>query len=169
MRVYEGCVAITLNVNGEKRNVCVRPADTLLYALRNELGLTGAKPGCENGDCGACTVIMDGWPVKSCLVLAVEAEGRDILTVEGLNNTPLQQAFIEHNAFQCGYCTSGFLMVSYALMNHLPDANEYEMETWLESNLCRCTCYAEIREALEALMPSAARPARDQIRKEHTL
>ena len=101
---------------------------------------------------------MDGWPVKSCLVLAVEAEGHAILTVEGLKDTPLQQAFIDHHAFQCGYCTSGFLMASYALMQHLPNASEYDMETWLQSNLCRCTSYAEIRAALQALTPSTAQP-----------
>lgn len=155
----EGICNIALNVNGETRKATVRPSDTLLTILREQLGLTGAKPGCENGDCGACTVVMDGWPVKSCLVLAVEAEGREIITVEGLQNTPLQKAFIDHHAFQCGYCTSGFLMVSYALMNHLPQANEYQMEEWLESNLCRCTSYAEIRSALQALMPSTAQPA----------
>lgn len=158
MILREGLCNIELTVNGEPRPVCVRPSDTLLYALREQLGLTGAKPGCENGDCGTCTVVMDGWPVKSCLVLAVEAEGHAILTVEGLKDTPLQQAFIDHHAFQCGYCTSGFLMASYALMQHLPNASEYDMETWLQSNLCRCTSYAEIRAALQALTPSTAQP-----------
>lgn len=156
----EGISSITLTVNGEQCTVSVRPCDTLLYTLREQLGLTGAKPGCENGDCGACTVVMDGWPIKSCLVLAVECEGHEILTVEGLQNTPLQQAFIDHHAFQCGYCTSGFLMASFALLNHLPQANEYEMEAWLQSNLCRCTSYAEIRSALQALMASTACPAK---------
>ena len=131
----------------------------LLDVLRDQLGLTGAKPGCRNGDCGTCTMVMDGWPVKSCLVLAVEAEGRDILTVEGLRDTPLQQAFIDCHAFQCGYCTSGFLMASYALMCRHPDADEYEMECWLESNLCRCTSYSEIREALRSVMPGTGNPA----------
>lgn len=158
MLIREGTVAIELNVNGECRTVCVRACDTLLYALREQLGLTGAKPGCENGDCGACTVLVDGWPVKSCLMLAAEAEGHEILTVEGLKNTPLQQAFIDSNAFQCGYCTSGFLMVSYSLMKNLPQADEYQMESWLESNLCRCTSYAEIRNALATVMPSTAKP-----------
>lgn len=158
MTIHSGTCVIELNVNGRICPVMARPSDLLLDVLRQQLGLTGAKPGCKNGDCGACTVVMDGWPVKSCLVLAVEAEGHEILTVEGLKNTPLQQAFIDHHAFQCGYCTSGFLMASFALMNRKPDANEYEMESWLESNLCRCTSYAEIREALLALMPGTGRP-----------
>lgn len=156
MLICEGICHLELNINGEIREADVRPCDTLLQVLRAQLGLTGAKPGCENGDCGACTVVMDGWPVKSCLVLAVEAVGHAITTVEGLKNMPLQQAFIDHQAFQCGYCTSGFLMVCYALMNHLPSANQYEMESWLESNICRCTSYAEIRSAMESLIPSAA-------------
>lgn len=156
MIVREGLCPITLNVNGEERAAAVRPCDTLLYVLREQLGLTGAKPGCENGDCGACTVSVDGLPVKSCLMLAVEAEGRDILTVEGLKDTPLQQAFIDKEAFQCGYCTSGFLMAAYTLMRHLPEADEYQMESWLESNICRCTSYSEIREALKAVMPTTA-------------
>ncbi len=159
MKTYSGISEIALNINGETRRLSVRPSDTLLYALRENLGLTGAKPSCENGDCGACTVVMDGLPVKSCLTLAVECEGRSILTVEGLENTPLQRAFIENKAFQCGYCTSGFLMASYALLNNIPDANERQMETWLESNLCRCTSYSEIRAALRELAPSTATPA----------
>lgn len=159
MITREGLCAITLNVNGQERPVTVRPCDTLLYALREGLGLTGAKPGCENGDCGACTVVVDGWPVKSCLMLAVEAEGRQITTVEGIQGTPLQQAFIDREAFQCGYCTSGFLMAAYALMQRLPQADEYQMESWLESNICRCTSYAEIREALKQVMPTTAIPS----------
>ena len=159
MIVHKKMSAIELRVNGESHTVLVRPADLLLDVLRDQLGLTGAKPGCRNGDCGTCTVVMDGWPVKSCLLLAVEAEGRDILTVEGLRDTPLQQAFIDCHAFQCGYCTSGFLMASYALMCRHPDADEYEMECWLESNLCRCTSYSEIREALRSVMPGTGNPA----------
>ncbi len=158
MKTYAGMCDITLNVNGEKRRLSVMPSDTLLHALREKLGLTGAKPGCENGDCGACTVVIDGLPIKSCLTLAVECEGKEILTVEGLENTPLQRAFIENKAFQCGYCTSGFLMASYALMKNVPNANERQMETWLQSNLCRCTSYSEIRKALRFLMPSTAVP-----------
>ncbi|MHB1314086.1 MAG: (2Fe-2S)-binding protein [Christensenellales bacterium] len=150
---YEGKVMVNLNVNGEKRTVSVRPADILLDVLRDQLGLTGAKPGCRNGDCGACTVIMDGWPIKSCLVLAVEAAGHNILTVEGLNaKAPVQKAFIDNNAFQCGYCTSGFLMVCHALSIQFPHAEEYVIEEWLQSNLCRCTSYQEIRNAVRSII-----------------
>ncbi len=115
---------ITLKVNGEERQITVRPADTLLFALRLRLGLTGAKPGRLNGDCGACTVLTDGVPMKSCLMLAAEGEGKDITTIEGLINTPIQKAFIEKFAFQCGYCTPGFLMNCHALVNTEPNASD---------------------------------------------
>lgn len=150
---YEGLTPIVLNVNRETHEVAVRPSDLLLDVLREQLGLTGAKPGCKNGDCGACTVIMDGWPVKSCLVLAVEAQGHLILTVEGLNGTAsVQKAFVKENAFQCGYCTSGFLMVCHALKMQYPVLpEEYVVEEWLQSNLCRCTSYQEIRKAVRMM------------------
>ena len=118
----EGKSIITLDVNGEKREVMIDPSDILLYVIREKLGLTGAKPGCENGDCGTCTVLVDGWPVKSCLMLAVEAVGHQITTVEGLKNAPIQKSFVENWGFQCGYCTSGFLMVCHALSTIHPDA-----------------------------------------------
>lgn len=143
---------VTLNVNGENRKVTVKPSDTLLFTLRNELGLTGAKPGCENGDCGACTVLVDGWPIKSCLMLTVEALGKNILTVEGLKNTTIQKAFVENFSFQCGYCTSGFLMVCHALATIHPDANEAVIEEWLQSNICRCTGYEEIGNAIKSTL-----------------
>jgi len=147
-----GKTVVTLHVNGETRSAVVRPSDLLLDVLRNSLGLTGAKPGCKNGDCGACTVLMDGWPVKSCLVLAVEAEGRELLTVEGLGGkAPIQAAFVQNGAFQCGYCTPGFLMVCHAMLTRHPNADEEIMEAWLESNLCRCTSYGEIRNAVRSL------------------
>ena len=150
---YDGMAVISLNVNGEARQVAVRPSDLLLDVLREQLGLTGAKPGCLNGDCGACTVVVDGWPAKSCLMLAVEAVGHEITTVEGLGGqTPEQRAFVDENAFQCGYCTSGFLMVCHALRLHfdaLPE--EIVVEEWLQSNLCRCTSYQEIRSAVRAM------------------
>ncbi|HHX72701.1 MAG TPA: (2Fe-2S)-binding protein [Clostridiales bacterium] len=150
---YAGKVVIALNVNGDNVEVAVRPSDLLLDVLREQLGLTGAKPGCKNGDCGTCTVMMDGWPVKACLVLAVEAEGHEILTVEGLGGTaPVQQAFVDANAFQCGYCTSGFLMVCHAMQTHYPLLpEEHVVEEWLESNLCRCTSYQEIRFAVQKM------------------
>ncbi|MGE5578976.1 MAG: (2Fe-2S)-binding protein [Bacillota bacterium] len=148
---------IELRVNGETRQVVVRPADTLLDVLREHLGLTGAKPGCENGDCGACTVLIDGWPVKSCMMLAVEAVGHEITTVEGLNGTPIQRAFVEKWAFQCGYCTSGFIMVCHALSQIHPDADEETKRAWLQSNICRCTGYQEIGEAVDSVLRPSIR------------
>ncbi|MEA4891182.1 MAG: (2Fe-2S)-binding protein [Peptococcaceae bacterium] len=150
---YDGKTVITLNVNGDLHELAVRPADLLLDVLREQLGLTAAKPGCKNGDCGACTIVMDGWPAKACLVLAVEAEGHNIITVEGLGGTAaIQKAFVQENAFQCGYCTSGFLMVCHALqMQHPFMPEEYVIEEWLQSNLCRCTSYQEIRKAVRCV------------------
>ena len=157
MIVYKEKSVITLTVNGEPRTVMARPSDVLLDVLRTQLHLTGAKPGCKNGDCGTCTVLIDGWPAKSCLVLAVECVGHDILTVEGLHGTaPVQKAFVAHNAFQCGYCTPGFLMVSHALLAHHPQPEEHQLEEWLQSNICRCTSYNEIRAALNSLIDTQA-------------
>jgi carbon-monoxide dehydrogenase small subunit len=145
-------VAITLMVNGEVRRASVRPATTLLGLLRGPLGLTGPKPGCLNGDCGACTVHVDGVPFKSCIMLAVEATGRQITTIEGLQDSPVQQAFLKHTAFQCGYCTPGFIMNGDGLCRLRPDADEAEQRDWLQSNICRCTGYEEIAAAIrEAL------------------
>lgn len=146
---------IELRVNGETRTATARPADTLLDVLRDELGLTGAKPGCENGDCGACTVLVDGWPKKSCIMLAVEAIGHEITTVEGLKGAPIQKAFVENWSFQCGYCTSGFLMVCHALSQIHPDADEQTKKAWLQSNICRCTGYEEINDAISAVLAEA--------------
>jgi aerobic carbon-monoxide dehydrogenase small subunit len=143
---------IILNVNGEIHMLTVRSADTLLFVLRSKLGLTGAKPGCLNGDCGACTVNVDGWPMKSCLMLAVEAVGKKITTIEGLKDTPVQKAFIDDFAFQCGYCTSGFIMNCHSLIEQHPDADEKMIEEWLESNICRCTGYAEIQKAVKSVL-----------------
>ncbi|HBF66758.1 (2Fe-2S)-binding protein [Anaerotignum propionicum] len=150
---YEGKTVISLQVNGETYEVAVRPSDILLDILREQLGLTSAKAGCLNGDCGACTVIVDGLPAKSCLMLAVEAEGHVILTVEGLGGlAPIQKAFVDADAFQCGYCTSGFLIVCHALkMNYPVLPEEYIIEEWLQSNLCRCTSYQEIRRAVHLM------------------
>lgn len=150
---YNGKTIVTLNVNGDSHDLPVRPSDLLLDVLREQLGLTGAKPGCRNGDCGACTVMVDGLPIKSCLMLAVEAQGKQIMTVEGLSGMEaVQKAFVEANAFQCGYCTSGFLMVCQAMMRQYPSIpEEYVLEEWLESNLCRCTSYQEIRKAVNLM------------------
>lgn len=147
---------VNLRVNGERRRLSIRPADVLMYSLREGLGLTGAKPGCENGDCGACTVAVDGVPIKSCLMLTAEAIGHEVTTVEGLRGERIQQLFVEHAAFQCGYCTSGFLMVGWTLTRHHPGADEARQLEWLRSNLCRCTGYAEIREAVREAIAAAA-------------
>jgi aerobic carbon-monoxide dehydrogenase small subunit len=141
-----------LTINGENYSVVARQADTLLFVLRDELGLTGAKPGCLNGDCGACTVLVDGIPIKSCMMLAIETVGKEITTIEGLRNTPIQRAFIEHFAFQCGYCTPGFIMNAYALTEQHPDADDSTIQEWLESNICRCTSYQEIDKAVKTVL-----------------
>ncbi len=143
---------ITINVNGQDREVVARPSDTLLHTLRTQLGLTGVKPGCENGDCGACTALVDNWPIKTCLMLTVEAIGKKIITVEGLENAPIQKAFVENWGFQCGYCTSGFLMVCHSLSKLKPRASEQITEEWLQSNLCRCTSYDEIKNAINSIL-----------------
>jgi len=149
MIIYRDTVSILLRVNGESREVSVRPADTLLLVLRNHLGLTGAKVGCENGDCGACMVLMDGKPVKSCMILAVEAEGAEITTIEGLSNTVVQKAFLEKAGYQCGFCTSGFIINAFALLRSHPDPDLETIRSWLESNLCRCTGYEGIEKAIQ--------------------
>jgi carbon-monoxide dehydrogenase small subunit len=139
---------IHLIVNGETYRVAVEPQDTLLNVLRSKLGLTGTKIGCENGDCGACTVLLQGKPVKSCLKLAVEVQEMEIITIEGLKNTEIQNAFVAEGGFQCGFCTSGFLMNAYALLEDKPYATETEKIEWLNANLCRCTGYEGIKNAV---------------------
>lgn len=147
-----GRTEIPLLVNGVQHVVAVRSADTLLTVLREHIGLTGAKPGCENGDCGACTIHVDGVAIKSCMMLAIEAIGKSITTIEGLRDTPIQQAFVEQFAFQCGYCTPGFLMNCQALVRAHPQADEQTIKEWLQSNLCRCTSYQEIRAAVKSVL-----------------
>ncbi|MGI6161484.1 MAG: (2Fe-2S)-binding protein [Christensenellales bacterium] len=160
---YEGKVVVTFDINGGRYEVAVRPSDLLLDVLREQLGLTAAKPGCKNGDCGACTVVVDGWPAKSCLMLAVEAQGHKILTVEGLGGTAAaQKAFVDANAFQCGYCTSGFLMVCHALKKqHTSYPEEHVVEEWLQSNICRCTSYQELRGAVKMMYDTKRLPMED--------
>lgn len=145
---------ITLNINSGMYEKEILASDTLLSVLRDKLGLTGAKPGCLNGDCGACTVIIDKRPMKSCMLLAVEAFDTEILTIEGLKDTPIQRAFVEQFAFQCGYCTPGFILICHALLltDHHP-TNE-KITTWLSSNICRCTGYQEIENALRSVINS---------------
>ncbi|WML48814.1 (2Fe-2S)-binding protein [Neobacillus sp. PS3-34] len=150
---------LILKINGEERSVTVRSADTVLFILRGRLGMTGSKPGCLNGDCGACTVNIDGWPMKSCLMLAVEAAGKEITTIEGLKDTPIQKAFVEHFAFQCGYCTPGFIMNCHSLIHHHPDADDKKIKEWLKSNICRCTGYEEIETAIKEVLKGGGRGA----------
>ena len=152
MLVISGKTVITLDINGFRHEVTVRPADILLEVLRGQLGLTGTKIGCENGDCGACTVLVDGWPTKSCLMLAVEGIGHSITTIEGLNGSPVQEAFAELNAFQCGFCTPGFIVACHALLMHYPNPDDFMIESWLQSNICRCTSYQEISAAVYSLI-----------------
>lgn len=147
---------VVLCVNGENRTVVIRPADPLLDVLRAHLGLTGAKPGCENGDCGACTILVNGQPRKSCMTLAIECVRQSITTIEGLCDTDIQAAFVTCFGFQCGYCTPGFLMNAYALLRQSGgNLNDQMIREWLESNICRCTSYEEIEEAVK--MVSASR------------
>lgn len=143
--------SIELEVNGENRTILVRAADILLYTLRDTLGLTGSKSGCDNGDCGTCTILVNGLPLKSCIMLTVEANGKQITTIEGLKNSPLQNAFVQNQAFQCGYCTPGFIMNCEGLRKAHPYADEETIRIWLESNICRCTSYEEIHNVVKAV------------------
>ena len=145
---------ITLNINGRRYALTVDPRRTLADAIRDDCGLTGTHLGCEHGVCGACTIILDGESLRSCLMFAVQADGRTLRTIEGLaegeNFHPLQQAFMEHHALQCGFCTPGFLMLAVALLEQNPDAGEDEIRDALSSNLCRCTGYQNIVKAVRA-------------------
>ncbi len=144
---------LTLKVNGESRDMIVAVHKTLLEVLREDLGLTGTKHGCELGECGTCTVLVDGEPVLSCLALPVEMTGRDIKTVEGMADGrqlhPLQQAFAELGAAQCGYCTPGILLTAEALLEDNPTPSRDEVRIALAGNLCRCTGYTKILDAVE--------------------
>jgi len=143
---------IELRVNGEGRDVVVKPQVTLLEALRERLGLTGTKRGCDMGQCGACTVLLDGQPIRSCLTLAVDAQGREITTIEGLAQNgelhPLQRAFHEHGAIQCGFCTPGMILTARALLDENPTPTTEEVKQAISGNLCRCTGYVKIIEAV---------------------
>ena len=155
LEVYRGAVIIELPVNGERRRLTIRPGDTLLRTLRETLGLTGTKLGCENGDCGACTVLLDGQPVKSCLVLTLSVDGRAVTTIEGLRDTPVQQAFIAENGLQCGYCTPGMVLNAFALLASHPGPDDATVRLWMESNLCRCTGYEGVERAIRRAVDSA--------------
>ena len=143
---------IELLVNNQRYDREVEAAELLLDVLRHKIGLTGAKPGCLNGDCGACTVMVDKRPIKSCLMLAVEAKEKVITTIEGLHHKPIQEAFVTHFAFQCGYCTPGFIMNCQALLETDPNPSDDKIKTWLSSNICRCTGYAEIEKAIKSVI-----------------
>ena len=146
-------IVISATINGEEQQFLADTRDSLLEALRDRIGLTGAKEGCNNGNCGACAVIMDGRLVNSCCVLAAEVEGASILTIEGVAGEgelhPIQQCFLEEAALQCGICTPGFIMSSKALLEQNPNPTEHEIRFWLSGNLCRCTGYDKIVRAVQ--------------------
>jgi len=143
---------IRLIVNEEVHELLVEPNELLIDVIRNRLDLTGTKEGCGTGDCGACTVIMDGKPVHSCLTLAIEADGKEILTIEGMTRDgelhPIQQAFIDEGAIQCGFCTPGMVLVAKALLDEIPHPTEEEIKMGIAGNICRCTGYMKIIEAI---------------------
>jgi len=145
---------IELKINGETFHVEVEPYETLLDVIRGKVGLTGTKKGCETGQCGACTIIVEGKAVNSCLILAVEAHGREIVTVEGLAKDgqlhPLQQAFVEEGAVQCGYCTPGMLLSAKVLLDENPGPTQRQVKEAIAGNLCRCTGYVKIVKAIMA-------------------
>ncbi|WP_373498573.1 (2Fe-2S)-binding protein, partial [Desulfococcus sp.] len=150
----ETTVAIGFSVNGVRRDMVVEPRWTLLYVLREKLGITGTKPGCERGECGACTVLVDGVSRYACLTLAVEADGKEITTIEGLLDGellgPVQEAFAAHDAFQCGYCTPGQIMAAEGLLRRSPAPKPDEIRTAMSGNLCRCGAYPHIAAAVSS-------------------
>lgn len=143
---------LKFDLNGEQTEVLCEPRQSLLEVLRDELALTGSKEGCNNGNCGACSVLLDGRVVNSCIVLGLEAQGRKVATIEGMAQNgklhPLQQKFLEHAALQCGICTPGFLIAAKALLDSNPNPTEAEARLWLAGNLCRCTGYDKIIRAV---------------------
>jgi len=145
---------ISFTVNGDKETREVTVGQTLLKFIRNELHLTGTKEGCEIGECGACMVLLDGKPVNSCLVLAVELDGKELVTIEGLSKNGeldrVQKAFVDHSAFQCGFCTPGMIISAKALLDRNPNPTDEDINEALSGNLCRCGAYQEIREAVKA-------------------
>jgi xanthine dehydrogenase YagT iron-sulfur-binding subunit len=147
-----GAVAFTLQINGKPHNVTLEPRVTLLDALRNYLDYTGAKRVCDRGTCGACTVLVDGKAVYACSILAIDAQGRDIRTIEGLSEGasphPLVRAFVNHDAQQCGFCTPGFVMAAKSFLDHHPNPTVEQVEEGLGGNLCRCGTYMGVRQAV---------------------
>ena len=145
---------VAFQLNGEPLQLEIKPNQTLLEVIRRDRALTGTKEGCGIGECGACTVLLDGWPVRSCLTLAVDVRGRQVATIEGLAQGvklhPLQESFIKHGAIQCGFCIPGMLMVAKALLDEKPKPTEQEVRAAIAGNLCRCTGYVKIVEAILA-------------------
>jgi carbon-monoxide dehydrogenase small subunit len=146
---------VEVTINGERHALALEPYRSLLDVLRNEVGLTGTKKGCDVGDCGACTVLLDGKPVNSCLVLGVEVGGCEIVTIEGLQRAPdrlhpLQESFMQHGAAQCGFCTPGLIMMASALLAENPQPTEDEIRFGIAGNICRCTGYTKVVTAIQA-------------------
>jgi len=155
-------VQVTITVNGEQRSNEVEPRVLLVHYLRDVLGLTGTNVGCDTSSCGACTVHLNGEAVKSCTVLAVQADGQDVLTIEGLAPSadqmhPMQEAFREHHGLQCGFCTPGMVMAAVSLLKEIPDPTEREVREGIEGNLCRCTGYHNIVQAILSQAKASAR------------
>ena len=151
---------MVINVNGVTHDVAVEPGDALLFVLRDKLDLTGAKYGCGEGACGACTVLVDGLPVTACTTFAFELDGTAVTTIEGLSEEgmlhPIQRTFLEHSAFQCGFCTPGMILSVKALLEHYSDPDETTIRQWLDANICRCTGYQMIIEAVRAAAKAVA-------------
>jgi aerobic-type carbon monoxide dehydrogenase small subunit (CoxS/CutS family) len=145
---------VTMTLNSEQVSIEVEPNEVLLEVLRNRLGVKSPKCGCDKGDCGTCTVMIDGKTVRSCLVLAIEADGHEIVTLEGLMHsglTPLQKSFIQHNSFQCGFCAPGVILSATELLGHNPKPTRHEIQEAIAGNLCRCTGYSPIIDAITDL------------------
>lgn len=151
-------IKIKLNVNHRKYDLDIQPNALLVDVIRDVLGLTGTKKGCEIGECGACTIIMDGKAINACLVLAIQAEGSVVLTIEGIANNgnlhPVQKAFLEHDAVHCGYCSPGMILSAVCLLEQNPNPTDYEIKEAIAGNLCRCTGYQQIIEAIKSVVDS---------------
>ena len=156
-------VHVTTQINSESHEYLCEPQESLLQTLRDTLGMTGTKEGCATGDCGACSILLDGRLVCACLVLAVEAQGKQVTTIEGISGEAglhvLQQKFLEHAALQCGVCTPGFIVAAKALLDQNPEPSETEIRYWLAGNLCRCTGYDKIIRAVQDAATTLAYPA----------
>lgn len=159
---------INFKLNGEKRSINVKPTDILLDVLRNRLGIKSPKYGCGRGDCGTCTILLDGKSVRSCLILAVEVDGSEITTVEGLSEkgmTPLQEAFVENNSFQCGFCAPGMVITSTELLRNNSNPTEEDIKEAIGGNLCRCTGYVQIIEAISSVAKQQKKNAKPRSKK----